>query len=232
MADKASVEKIPSKRGEISKATANMMSMVSVATLIVVFCLVGVKVLLGQAAYQRRLINARSAAVSQLKVNQTASQTLLDQYKNVFIGTNAANAIGGINDSNATAVPPNGDNSRLVLDALPTSYDFPGLLSSISSIMVGDGISSPSITGTDDSAKSDSQPSASPQPSPIKVTIGGTGTYGQVQQMIKDLERSIRPFDIGSLQLNGTNSSMSFAMDVTTYYQVAKSLDLGSQEVR
>ena len=129
-------------------------------------------------------------------------------------------------------MPPNGDNARIVLDALPSKYDFPALISSVSNILTDDKITSPSVTGTDESATIDSSATTNPQPQEIQLTVTGTGTYENVQAFVQDLERSIRPFDVVSLQLAGPQDSLIFTLTVNTYFQPAKSLNVVTQEVK
>lgn len=226
-------KKPTTKRGEISQAQSRIMIIVSVATIVTVFCLASSKALLSQAGYQRRLVNAQKASVKQLTANESAAKTLVDQYNNVFLDPNGAtNIIGGRNDKSANAVAPDGDNARVVLNALPTTYDFAGLISSVAKIMSLNSITSPNITGTDDSAAASSTPSANPEPVQIKLSISGQGKYDNVKNLIKDFERSIRPFDVTNLQLNGTNNSMSFTAQLSTYYQPAKTLDTVTKKVQ
>jgi hypothetical protein len=66
----------------------------------------------------------------------------------------------------------------------------------------------------------------------IDVAVNGTGSYDSTQQVIKDFERSIRPFDITKLTLNGNQSSMTLAFDLATYYQQAKTTALTSKEIK
>ena len=84
-------------RLEIDKDQSTMILVIAVATIVTVFCLVSTKALFSQAAYQRRVVNARHSAENQLKTNIQNATTLADQYKNVFEGTAALNAIGGKN---------------------------------------------------------------------------------------------------------------------------------------
>lgn len=227
------MEKPKTKRTQISQAQSRIMIVVSVATVISVFCLVSSKALLGQASYQRRLIDARQTSVKQLETNKQAAVTLADQYNNVFESdANVTNIIGGKYDKSASAIPPDGDNARIVLDALPTTYDYPALISSLAKILSGNAIASPSITGIDESASANNKPAGVPRPVEIKLTIGGQGTYDSVRQVIKDLERSIRPFHVKTIQLNGTNSTMNFSAEISTFYQPAKTLETGTKQVK
>ncbi len=219
------------KHLEIDKARSNATAVIAVATVVVVFCLMSTKALLSQAAYQRRVVNARHAGLHQLQANLNAANQLVTQYTQVFEGTNPTNVIGGANDKSATATPPNGDNARIVLDALPSKYDFPALLTSVNYLLSKNNIHSATISGTDDSATTSNQASNNPQPVTISLTVSGTSSYGNVQNLINDFGRSIRPFDITGVQFSGSDSALSFNMTVNTYYQPAKSLDLTTQEV-
>jgi len=227
MAGKVSVKHI-----EIAKARTNVMAIIAAATVIVVFCLMSTKALLSEAAYQRKVINARHAGLQRLQSNVTAAQQLVNQYNQVFEGTNPTNIIGGLNTTDPNATPPSGDNARIVSDALPSKYDFPSLLSSVNYIMAKDSIQNASISGTDNTASAVNTPTLSPQPITIPLTVSGQASYAAVQTLIGDFERSIRPFDITNIQLNGGESSMTFSLQLNTYYQQPKSLDLSTKEIK
>lgn len=203
---------------------------ISICAVITVFSLTSTKVLLSQAAYKRHIISARKDAVKALNTDLSNSDKLKSEYQN-FEGTGPKNIIGGQNTTNTTAVPPDGNNSRIVLDALPSTYDFPALISSLSKIMSSNGFSSPSIGGSDQSATIKSDPSPNPQPVEIPLTLSGTNSQQNVQNIIKDLERSIRPFDITRLSLQGSDSAMSFSATATTYFQPAKTLNITDKAV-
>ena len=216
---------------QINKAKSSLVVVVAVATVITVFCLVSTKTLLSQGAYQRHVINLRHQAVKQLNNSITAANQLVTQFNSVFENNGPANVIGGKNDSSSSAVPPDGDNARIVLDALPSSYDFPGLVSSLSKILLADGIQDPAIGGSDGSATISNAPTSNPQPISIDIPVSGTTNYGNMQKLLKDLERSVRPFNITSLQIGGNNTAMTFNIQMHTYFQPPKSLDISSKVV-
>lgn len=220
------------KHSQIDQARSNTTIVVTVAVVIVVFSLMSSKALLSQAAYQRRVINARHAGAQQLQKNVQNAQQLVTQYNQVFEGSNPVNIIGGQNDKSTNATPPNGDNARIVLDALPSKYDYPALLSSVNAILTKHGASSTSITGDDNSASTDDAGIANPQPIAMQLTINGSASYDNFQQIIHDFETSIRPFDITSMRLNGNNTQMTFTLTVTTYYQQPKSVDLVTKRIQ
>ena len=223
---------VSNKRSQINKAQSNMLATITVASVVTIFCLMSAKALLSQAAYQRKVVNANHTAVKQLQANVTAAQQLVIQYNGVFEGGSPTNIIGGKNDSSPSAVPPNGDNSRIVLDALPSQYDFPALVTSLSKLLNDDGITSQAVTGTDSSATVNNTPVANPTPQQIQVTVSGTADATAVQKFMKDLERSIRPFDVTNVQLSGPQNQLAFNLTVNTYYQPAKSLMVTPKEIK
>lgn len=220
------------KHLQIDKARSNVLAIIAIAVIIIVFCLMSTKALLGQAAYQRRVINARHAGLQQLQANVTAAKQLVTEYNQVFEGSSPTNLIGGQNTKDTNAVPPNGDNARIILDALPSKYDYPALLTSINYILTKDGAQSVSITGNDESATANNDPTTNPQPVPISLTVSGSDSYSGVQTIVRDFERSVRPFNVSGMQLTGGESNMNFSIDVTTYYQPAKSLDLTTKGIK
>lgn len=222
----------PHTRMKISKANSRIMITIAIATAVTVFCLVSVKSLTSQAMYQRKVLHERRVTLDRLQANKSSAATLMTQYKAVFANDDPINIIGGKNDSKATAIPPDGDNARIILDSLPTTYDFPALISSLSSILAGAGVTNQSINGTDESPTANNVPSSNPQPVKIQLSVGGTASYANVQRLIHDFERSTRPFDVTNIQLAGSASSMTFNMQVTTYYQPAKNFSVENKEVR
>jgi hypothetical protein len=221
----------PPTRVRVSQMQSNIFVITAVATAICVFSLVSAKALLSQASYQRKVLHERRIALGILATDKTSAATLITQYQQVFENSDPTNVIGGKNDASASAVPPDGDNARIVLDSLPTSYDYPALISSVSAILSGNGISNASINGTDESASASSSSSVSPTPVAILLSIGGNGTYSNVQRVITDLERSTRPFDVTNIQLSGGAGSMTFNLQATTYYQPARSFNLSTKAV-
>jgi cytoskeletal protein RodZ len=219
------------KRVEIDKEQSMIMLVVGIATIITIFCLIGTKALLSQAAYQRRVTSVRHQTEKQITADISNANTLTKQFNDVFEGS-STNIIGGQSSADDSAPPPNGNNSRIVLDALPTSYDYPALLTSISKLLNDDGIGQPSITGSDQSSTADNTPLPNPQPVNIDVSLTGNGTYDSIKKFVTDLERSIRPINVTKLSMSGNESNMTLSINFTTYYQVAKSLDVTSKVVK
>ncbi|MBX4199443.1 hypothetical protein KW789_00950 [Candidatus Saccharibacteria bacterium] len=224
--------KLNTKALQISATQSRIIGVVVLATIITVFSLVSTKALVNKGLYQRRVINARHNSANKLDDAIKNANTLVTQYNNVFVGNDAQNVLGGKNTSDDSAVPPDGNNGRIVLDALPTTYDFPALLTSMAKILTNAGINTPSIGGTDQAGTITNEPSPNPQPANIDLTISGTGNYTAAVKFINDLQRSIRPIDITSLRLDGSESSLTININLTTYYQPAKTILLSGKEIK
>ena len=221
---------ISTKDVKLAKPRSNIYTVVTISVLVTIFSLTSTKALLDQASYQRQVINARQATVKQLESNLQSAQSLADQYGIFNSGT--ANVIGGKNSNDPNVIPPDGDNARIVLNALPSNYDFPALISSVSKILNDNQINTPAIGGTDKSAEIAAEPQGEGSPELIPLTVSGMANYASVQKLIKDLERSTRPFNITSLSLRGSNNDMSVALEMDTYFQSAKKVTLVDKEVK
>jgi hypothetical protein len=221
---------IPSnKRLQINKANTRIVIYVSVAAFVMVFSLVATKTLISQATYQNRVIGAKRVAVNQLKTDITASSQLKSSY-NAFVDT-PQNVIGG--DPNGTG-SQDGNNAKIVLDALPSSYDFPGLTTSLDNLLTAQsGITINSISGTDDEvAQVNNLSSSTPSPSPMPFTIAVTGNYASLQGVINTFERSIRPIQVQTLSLTGTEPNITMTVTAQTFYQPAKTFNITMEVVK
>jgi hypothetical protein len=224
------------KHVQINKANNTMLAIAAAAAVVTVFSLLSAKALLSQSSYQHRVLKEKNKAVKQLQENVDAAKALKTQF-DIFEAGNP-NIIGGLGGVNAGFTgPSDGDNARIVLDALPGQYDFPALTSSIEKIVNNDKVAVQGFSGTDaaptptDDGSSTSDPQT-PVASPMAFTLTVTTDYSTSMNLIKDFERSIRPFDITNLTLSGSSSNMNVSIQANTYYQPAMSLQIGHKEVK
>ncbi len=225
----AKTSQISTKRLAISQANARMIAVVAAASVISIFSLVGAKALWSQNAYQSKVNAAKEKAHHQLQSNLKAADALTDSYK-TFAAKNP-NVLGGNRNNTGDN---DGDNSKIILDALPGSYDFPALTSSIEKIMKTHSYQVTSITGTDDQLIQQTNSSSAtpePQPMPFSFTIG-SASYDSVKGVIDTLEKSIRPIQIDSIAVSGGANSMQITVSAHTYYQPQKSLTIKKQVVK
>ncbi|HUB94065.1 MAG TPA: type 4a pilus biogenesis protein PilO [Verrucomicrobiae bacterium] len=216
----------------IDKANTLIVGYVGAAAFILVFSIVATKTLVSQAAYQNRVIGAKRTAVNQLKSDIAATNNLKTSYDAFVSGS--PNVIGG---SPSGSGSQDGNNAKIVLDALPSAYDFPGLTTDLESLLSSQsGVQIDSISGTDDEiAQSSNQSSSNPQPSSIPFSVAVNGDYNGIQSVVSAFERSIRPMQIETLSISGSNAGkQGLTMTVTaqTYYQPAKSFNISTKVVK
>jgi Pilus assembly protein, PilO. len=216
------------KRSLINKANSTIVATTALAAFVVVFALVAGNSLVGQIAYQNRVINAKKQALNTLKADLQARDSLVESYKE-FVA-DEVNVLGGVAKGTGER---DGDNAKLVLDALPSKYDFPALTTSLEKIITDQHLGIVSIAGTDqevDQAGNQTSPNPVPVAMPFQIQVNGS--YTAIQGLVDMLYRSIRPFQIGTIELSGDENSMTAAISAQTYYQPEKSLDITQEVVR
>jgi Pilus assembly protein, PilO len=215
------------KRALIDKSNTTIVAVTSVACFIVVFSAVAIWALYNQFIYQNRIIAADSKASSQLAEDIHSLRMLQASYDS-FVGT-PTNIIGG---NPAGTGPQDGTNAKVILDALPSKYDYPALATSLENVLTGQSVQIQSITGTDDAAaQAANQASSNPTPQAMPFQIVVTGDYTSIQKVVSALERSIRPFQFMTFELAGDQSQLTLTVNAQTYWQPAKNLDIRTQVV-
>ncbi|MBC7581991.1 type 4a pilus biogenesis protein PilO [Aeromicrobium sp.] len=220
---------ITSKRTLIDKSNKTLVIVTGLAAFLTIFSLVASKTLFSQLTYQNRVINAKHATVARLRSNISAGNQLETSYK-AFTST-TTNVING--DANGTGERA-GNNAKIILDALPSNYDFPALTNSLEKLALSvSGLKITSITGTDDEvAQSGNTTSSTPQAIPMPFTIVVNGNYQAIQDVISKFEHSIRPVQIQSMTLSGVQSDLALTVQAQTFYQPAKSLNITTKVVK
>lgn len=220
---------ITTKRLAVSKANAQVVIIVAVASFVTVFCLVASNAVFSQYRYQARVVTEKEKAHQQLKENIAAFNRLVTSYKG-FDSANV-NVIGGTKTGTGDN---DGRNAKIILDALPSAYDFPALTSSLEKVLANSSLKVTSITGTDDQLNQQSNVS-SPTPEPVTIPFSfsiNNANYASIQQLITKLQQSIRPIQIDSIDLTGGVNDMSLTVNAHTYYQPAKSLNITKKVVK
>lgn len=205
-----------------------MVIAIAAASFLVVFMIVAGKSLLNQRAYQARVISKKEQARDQLKKNIDTANTLTTAYQ-AFVST-PTNVIGG-NPSGKD--DKDGDNAKIILDALPSTYDFPALATSIEKILTQNNLKIQTISGNDDQLTQQANTSSTtPIAIPMPFQAGVTGDYGSIQSLVSVIERSIRPIQIQTMTLQGSNTNLSFSFTAQTYYQPAVSIKAQTEVVK
>ncbi|HEX7633158.1 MAG TPA: hypothetical protein VF401_02415 [Candidatus Saccharimonadales bacterium] len=220
---------LSTKRIAISKANAQIVIVVGIAAFISVFCLVATKAVWSNTRYQSKVITQKEKAHHQLQKNLDAFNNLVTSYK-AFDST-STNVIGGTKDGGGDN---DGSNSKIILDALPSSYDFPALTSSLEKILQDRQLKATGISGTDDQIAQQtnvSSPSPTAVPMPFTFTVSNAN-YSSVQQLVAALQSSIRPMPIDTLDITGGATDMTVSITAHTFYQPGKTVNITSKEVK
>ncbi len=215
------------KKELIEKANQNMVIAVAAAAFFVMFALVASRALLSQRSYQERVIDEKEKAVQQLQDNLTAVNQLATSYR-AFIET-PDNVIGG--NPNGTG-DKDGDNAKIVLDALPSKYDFPALITSVEKLMKIRNFPLNSIGGTDDEVGQSTANSKDPieMPFQFESEVGG---FDKARDLLIALEQSIRPVKIKKVDISsGNQDSISINVDAMSYYQAEKGVAIDKKEIK
>jgi hypothetical protein len=223
------------KRIQINKANARIVVILAVASFLVTFSLIASKGLLSQRSYQSRVISKKKEALTQLEHNAAAAKDLITSYEQ-FVDPSVLNILGGNPQTEKGKEGDlDGDNARIVLDALPSKYDFPAVATSIEKIVTDLNITLAGINGADDEIAQkevNNTPQADLVPIEIPFQFSVSSDYKSLQALLKTLERSIRPIYINTLSFSGTNEKMTLSIQAQTYYQPPKSLTIQMEQVR
>lgn len=203
------------KHALVDRANAVMLSTIAITSVIVVFSFFIGKALIGQYAYQNKVIKEKKATLNQAKKNKANADQLVNSYKS--FATDPINVLGG---DPAGDGPRDGDNPRIVLDALPSQYDFPGLISSLEKLLISGGYTIDTLGGQEEAVATEGDPAnPTPQTTEMPFSFVVTSTYGSVQQLTSTLEASIRPIHITHMTLQGTDAILKLTVDAKTFYQ-------------
>ena len=220
---------ISTRRIAISKSNAQVLAVLAAAAFVTIFCLVAARAVYSQNQYNSKVINAKEKANDQLQSNLEAFDQLQESY--AAFNKPAINLLNGAKDGQGDR---DGSNSKLILDALPSQYDFPALTSSIEKILSDKKLKVGGITGTDDElAQQGNTSSADPQPSPIPFgfTVNNSN-YASIQDLITTMEKSIRPLSIDKLGLSGDQNDLSITIEANTYFQPGKNVNITKQVIK
>lgn len=214
------------KRLQISKANTTMVAVVAVASFVTMFSLVAAKALWDQRSFQARVITEKEIARNQLQANVAAVDSLVTSYQ-AFVGT-PENVIGG---SSTGKGERDGDNAKIVLDALPSKYDFPALATSLEKLLSSGNYQIDNITGVDDEVNQQANQGGT-TPVEIPFQIGATGSYANIQKLVDSLERSIRPFSVTKITFSGSDGDLQAQVDAKSFYLPEKALKITTKEVK
>ncbi len=216
------------KKRQISKVNSMVVVVVAIAGFVSVSCVMASRTLLSQQGYQAKIISEKEKAKKQIDSNVAAVSSLEAAYKE-FAGS-SQNLLGGSATGQGAL---DGDNAKLVLDALPSKYDFPALGTSLEKLLKDKGATIESITGVDDEVAQ--QTAADGQPGVIEIPfeLTASGQYTVLQDVVRVFDTaSIRPFQIVSLSISAQQTDLQMALSAKTFYQPERSLGITKKVVK
>lgn len=249
----AKMARVSTKKILIDKANSTIVIAVGIAAFISAFSLVTSRSLLAKRSYQARVIHAQEQARDQLVKNIEAVDNLKSSYQS-FAGRQA-NIIGG---SSSGTGERDGDNAKIVLDALPSKYDFPALVASLEKIMDernfvilsiagfdeeatrnqsgGGGAVQPLIPGASAStttAPTTTQTQTGGDATPMPFELSAKGSYAPLTDLLKIYQYSIRPIHSDKVLFTANDDgTVTLKVIGKSYFQAEKTLSITEEVVQ
>ncbi len=202
---------IESKRQKISQANSTVFIAVTIASVLVMFSLISIRFLWQKKSYNDRVIGAKNSANSQIEKNSANLDKLASQFPEL--------------QKRAT------NNDKTILHALPPTYDYAALVTSMEFLAQQSGVKLASGIGEDESATAIKSQNTS-VPIEVKLNLTASGSYDGIVRYVNNLEKSIRPIIVTSIDFSGNNSDLQATISAKTYYQPARTLDANKEVVK
>lgn len=221
--------KVSAKQLAIDKANATMFIVLAAASFIGVFSLVASKSLISQQSYHRKVIKGKEDALKISTKNLEEAGKLESSYKEFSLAT--TNVLGG--NPKATG-ERDGENPRIVLDALPSKYDFPALLSSVEKVLTDNKFTLDALEGLDDEvAQGQTETSASPQPIDMPFTVTVKASGASAKPILDLFELSIRPIQVQQVIIKSDDVDQpKITVKAKSYYQPGKNFSVKLEKQR
>lgn len=210
---------IISKKAKIKQSSKTVFLTTMIAAAVVAFSLSFLNVLYGQWRFNERL-HAEKEMVRDLLEDNIANAKELKQSFNAL-------------EASAPIIPGQDDrpNSTVILDALPSRYDYPALASSISELAARSSVELLNFNGDDDEVDA-IEKSVRPEEQEIEYTINVQGDYTSILGFIANVENSIRPITLEKMSLSGSTAEMRATFAMITYYQPSVDLNITERTFR
>ena len=214
------------KRQQIASANKLIFLWVIGAAVAISICGVAMQFLFRQAAFNQKVITEKAKTQTTLAHNITNAKELKTKIQNLLADGNLAKV----------KASPDDTTLKVVLDALPTTDDKAALASSLQQqILPKSGSTLTALTTISQSDGTLSDPTAvAPSGGAQSATFdfGTSGSYDQVKNMLLDLERTIRPMNVTTLSLQGSDNALTSTVQGVTYYLPERTVELGKKTIK
>ena len=219
---------LSAKRIAVDKANASLIIIISAAVFISVFSVVAIRSLYSQLTYQSRVINQKEITLDQINRNIEEVEKLNIAYQEFANSTE--NVIGGNPDGDGDR---DGENARIILDALPSRYDFPALTTSLDKLVKSGGFTLSSISGTDEEIdQATNETAVNPDPVEMPFNLEAEIGINGGKKFLELFERSIRPVHVKQLTITGQETDLKISITGETFYQPEKKLNVTEEVVK
>jgi hypothetical protein len=226
MANKKSLGIGSLRHMQIDKDNTYIVVAVAAAAACLIFALVSAQALWKQASYNRRVITKKEATRDILIENKSNLTQLKDSYK-AFV-ENPTNILEG---SSTGTGNNDGDNAKIILDAMPSVYDFPGMITGFNKILNTGEFNKITITASDEEVNQKANTTPGVVELPISFTVESKAEA--TQAFLTRLNSSIRPVKARSINFSGeAGGDMTVTFEGYTYYQPKKVFDVTTETVK
>lgn len=189
-----------------SLSTSNLIALaILVGALSIVMAFVIGRALVGGMMLNSRVITKKNAASKTINANYDALKGLQGEYS----------SLGAMRETITTA--------------LPTRPSLPQLWSMMETIGNSSGVVTESVSSV---TIADNDAPAGGDVEQLPITVSVQGSYAAIETYLKNLELSTRPLRVTNISLSGTDRTVQASLSITTYYQGAADIKIGSEVVK
>lgn len=222
------------KRQQIEKTGKTIFLWVAIAGAVVSLAIVLMQFLVRQALFNQKVINQKQETSQRLESNLKNADGLKRNIDALLANTSLSQLRVRDQDSVLQVIP----------DALPSSGDpvsFSNSLynkilqrsgASISAVSVGDQANvsavAPAATATTTEGSA-----TKPVPAALPFSFTATGSVQQIEQMLSDMNKVIRPIVITNMTITASDSGfLSVLVTGETYYLPSVNVELGKKQIK
>ena len=208
------------KRQQIEIAGRTMFLWVAAASVALSFCVATGQYLFTKWQYNNKIISAKYKAADTLKKNVDSAKQLKED----------VDALVANEPLNSVKTKETDSYAKSILDALPGTFDPAALATSLQqAILTRAGVTVESINVP---PETDAAEATGPTPQEMKFSVVVSGPFDRIKTMLADMERTIRPMKVSSVNVNGTDSNLRATVEVITYYQPSKAVTIKKEAVK
>ena len=212
----------------LSKANAQIVAVTAAAAFITVFCLNAANYFEGIRSYQSKIIAADTTADQKLQSDVRAKNQLVRDYE-LFVNQNP-NIIG----TQDSSTPYIYNNATIILDALPSTYDYPATTSYLLKLLQSGNFDISSIGCNNNTSSSGGSSGSTSNPQPVQIPLNFSIqniNYNSVLTLFSMMQNSVMPLPIDNFTITGSNSNLNLSVTAHTYYQPAKKFEIGTETI-